>query len=259
VEKGASGHFLNKLKSQAVWTHDMKPIGKIVQLARYPVKSMRGEALAATKLTLQGVPEDRRYAFVQTASRSDFPWLTARQTPRLLRYKPAVDTERSGEVVVNVTTPNGAKWPVDSRELHQEIEQLSGRSLFLLRNNRGCFDTAQISIISRQTVRRIAAESGTDENPWRFRPNFLIDLSKGEAYEEVNWTGKILRLGDSARVAITKVDERCVIITLDPESTEASPDILHCVAQQHANIAGVYGAVLTAGEIRTGDPIWLET
>ncbi len=237
----------------------MNPIGKIAQLARYPVKSMRGEALSATRLTLQGVPEDRRYAFVQTASRTDFPWLTARQTPQLLRYKPAVETQSSGEVVVSVTTPSGAKWPVDSRELHQEIEQLAGRSLFLLRNNRGCYDTAQISIISRQTIHRIAAETGTEENPRRFRPNLLIDLSEGEPYEEVHWTGRVLLLGESARVAIIKPDERCKIITLDPDSAEANPDVLRCVAEQHGNVAGVYGAVITPGEIRTGDAIWLET
>ena len=80
----------------------MNPVAKILQLARYPVKSMRGESLPTTTLTLQGVPEDRRYAFVQAASRSAFPWLTARQIPDLLRYKPAVEAEEPGEVVVAV-------------------------------------------------------------------------------------------------------------------------------------------------------------
>jgi len=42
----------------------MQSVGVLRQLGRYPVKSMRGESLAATTLTLQGVPEDRRYAFV---------------------------------------------------------------------------------------------------------------------------------------------------------------------------------------------------
>ena len=68
----------------------MQSAGVIRQLRRYPVKSMRGEALPATTLTLQGVPEDRRYAFVQTSSRSDFPWLTAREFPELLCYGTSV-------------------------------------------------------------------------------------------------------------------------------------------------------------------------
>jgi len=219
---------------------------------------MRGEALPAATLTFQGVPEDRRYAFVQTASRTDFPWLTARQLPELLRYKPAVEEESSGEIVVTVTTPGGEKWPVDSEELRRELEARSGRTLFLLRNGRGSYDAAPISIISRQTTARIAEESGTAENPWRFRPNLLVDLHEGVAFEELNWVGRILRIGDSARVAIIKVDRRCVIITLDPDSGESRPSVLRCVAQQHEQCAGVYGTVLTPGEVRTGDPVWVE-
>ena len=69
----------------------MQSVGVIRQLGRYPVKSMRGEALPVTTLTLQGVPEDRRYAFVQAASRSSFPWLTARELPELLCYGTAVE------------------------------------------------------------------------------------------------------------------------------------------------------------------------
>jgi hypothetical protein len=237
----------------------MHPVGTVRQLARYPVKSMRGEALSAAALTLQGIPEDRRYAFVQAASRSDFPWLTARQLPELLLYKPAVEEETSGEIVVTVTTPSGAKWPVDSEELRREIEARSGRTLFLLRNKRGSYDTAPISIISRQTAARIAAESGTEENPWRFRPNLLVDLQDGGAFEEMSWVGRIIRVGDKARIAIIKVDERCVIITLDPESGESNPSIQRCVVQNHDNCAGVYGTVITPGEVRAGDPVWLET
>ncbi|MGO8819524.1 MAG: MOSC domain-containing protein [Terriglobia bacterium] len=234
------------------------PVAMVLELARYPVKSMRGEALSAATLTLQGIPEDRRYAFVQAASRSDFPWFTARQLPEMLCYKPAVEADSSGELAVTVTTPGGEKWPVDSDELRRELEERSSQPLFLLRNGRGSYDAAPISIISRQTVARIAEESTTEANPWRFRPNLVVDLQEGGAFEELNWVGRILRIGETARIPIIKVDKRCVIITLDPETAESSPGILRCVAQEHANCAGVYGTVLTAGEVRVGDRVWLE-
>ena len=233
--------------------------GIISQLARYPVKSMRGEALPTASLTFQGIPDDRRYAFVQTASRSDFPWLTARQFPELLRYRPVVEKEASGEVLVTVTTPTGEKWPVDGNDLRRELEQRSGRDLFLLRQDRGSYDAAPISIISRQTIARVAEESGTEDDFRRFRPNLVVDLSSGEPFDELNWVGQILRVGDTARVAILKVDQRCMIITLDPESTQSNPNVLRCVAEQHARCAGVYGTVLSPGEVRTGDAILLET
>lgn len=43
----------------------MQSVAVVRQIARYPVKSMKAELLQTTTLTLQGVPEDRRYAFVQ--------------------------------------------------------------------------------------------------------------------------------------------------------------------------------------------------
>jgi uncharacterized protein YcbX len=237
----------------------MDPVARIRQLARYPVKSMRGEALSSTTLTLQGLPDDRRYAFVQAASRSQFPWLTARELPELLRYIPAVEKDGTAEQAVTVTTPSGEKWPVDSEELRRAIETRSGRPVYLLRDHRGSYDVANISLISRQTIARIAEESGTEENPWRFRPNLLVELKGGGAFEELNWVGRVLRVGDTARIAITQVDERCMMITLDPETTQANPSVLRCVAQQHERRAGVYATVITRGEVRAGDPVWLET
>ena len=236
----------------------MKSVGQIIHLARYPVKSMRGEALSQAALTFQGIPEDRRYAFVQTASRSEFPWLTARQYAQLLRYTPVIEREASGENVVAVTTPEGQKWPVQSEELRREIAARSGRDLFLLRQDRGSYDAAPISIISRQTVARIAEESGTEENFRRFRPNIVLDLTEGEAFEELKWVGQVLRVGDTARVAITEADHRCVIVTLDPETTEADARVLHSVTHNHERCAGIYGTVITAGEVRVGDTVAIE-
>jgi uncharacterized protein len=236
----------------------VQSVGVIRQLARYPVKSMRGEALPSALLTLQGFEEDRRYAFVQAALRSSFPWLTARELPELLSYRTSVERAGSPEVSVTVATPGGKNWAVGSEELRKMLEARSGRSLFLLRDYRGLYDVAPVSLISQQTVSRIARESGTKEDAWRFRPNLLVDLTEAEAFDELKWVGRILRIGSTARIAITQVDKRCVMISLDPATGESSPDILKCVVQRHGQCAGIYATVLAAGEVRTGDPIFRE-
>jgi uncharacterized protein len=237
----------------------MQPVGVIKQLARFPVKSMAGESLPAASLTLQGVPEDRRYAFVQSSSRSAFPWLTARELPELLRYTPVVQQESAEAVSVTVRTPDGKIFPVTSAELREELESLSGRALFLLHDGRGSYDAAPVSLISRQTVMQIADESGTQAEPWRFRPNLLIELDGDSAFEEQKWVGRILRIGKVARIAVTENDQRCMMITLDPASARPSAAILRCVTQQHQQCAGVYGTVLHAGEVQPGDVVALET
>ena len=71
------------------------------------------------------------------------------------------------------------------------------------------------------------------------------------------WVGRILRVGHTARIAVTKVDKRCMIITLDPASGKADPGILRTVVQQHAQCAGVYAIVITPGDVRVGDSLEL--
>jgi uncharacterized protein len=236
----------------------MQRVGVIRTVARYPVKSMRGEAYGSLPLTLQGFEEDRRFAFVQGESRSAFPWLTAREMPELLRWQTSVEKPGTPDVAVTVATPAGERWPVASNEVRQAIEKRFGKSVYLLRDYRGSFDVANVSLISEQTVQRIGEESQTEANPWRFRPNLLVDLEGGAAFDELNWVGRVLRLGDKARISVTEVDKRCVTITLDPTNSEPAPQVLKCVVQQHNKCAGVYATVLTPGEVCTGDGINLE-
>jgi hypothetical protein len=209
-------------------------------------------------LTLQGFEEDRRFAFVQAESRSSFPWLTARELPELLQWQTSLEKPGTPEVNVTVTTPEGNRWSVASPELRQGLESRLGSPVFLLRDYRGSFDVANVSLISEQTVARIAEESGTEPNPWRFRPNLLLTLAGAAAFEELQWVGRVLRLGGEARVAVTEVDKRCMMIALDPATTESSPAVLKCVVQRHNRCAGIYATVLTAGEVRTGDDVVLE-
>lgn len=236
----------------------MNPVAVIRQIGRFPVKSMGGEFLAGAMLTLQGIMVDRRFAFVQTASRSSFPWFTARNMPEMVCYRTSVEGATPEEARVTVTAPDGKTFPVESDELRQELEKRSGRGLFLLHNYRGSFDTAPISLISRQTIVRISQESKIEEDSRRFRPNLVINLESGHAFDEMSWVGRIIRIGDTARIAIMKPDQRCMIITLDPESGKPSPAVLRYVVEQHKQYAGVYATVLIPGEVRVGDTVSLE-
>jgi uncharacterized protein len=66
-----------------------RQVGRIAGLWRYPVKSMRGEALTDADVSWFGVAGDRRWAFVRSdAPQSGFPWLTLRELPELRDYCP---------------------------------------------------------------------------------------------------------------------------------------------------------------------------
>jgi uncharacterized protein YcbX len=236
----------------------VRQVGTVRSIHRYPVKSMRGEALEQADLSLQGIPFDRQYAFVQAGSRSIFPWLTGRECPDLLRYQAAVQATPGSRPAVAVTTPSQQVLAADDEALLKELADRSGRSLFLLRDYRGSFDVAQVSLIGSATVEGIDAACEGAVEPARFRANFYVDTEEGQPFDEDGWVGRVIRIGETARVAVTERDARCAMITLDPRSGEPRTEVLTAVARLHDNTAGVYGVVLTAGPVRTGDPILLE-
>ncbi|MGD9893609.1 MAG: MOSC domain-containing protein [Dehalococcoidia bacterium] len=237
----------------------MNEVAVIRAIFRYPVKSMRGEELPEAELTLQGFPFDRQYAFVQANSRSIFPWLTGREYAGLLRYRARVEVSDAGRPDVVVVDPDGDTIAVHHDALRLALEERSGRPLFLLRDYRGSQDAAQVSLIGDASIAQIGAECGTPVEPSRFRANLYLETISGAPFEEDGWVGSILRIGDTARIAITEQDKRCAMITLHPETGEARTEVLTAVARNHNTMAGIYGSVLTPGPIRPGDAVRVES
>ena len=217
---------------------------------------MGGEQLAEAPVTLQGILGDRSYAFVQTESKSPFPWLTGRETASILNYSAQMTADSRG---VEVTTPGDQVLKADSDELLEELTALADRPLNRLANYRGSFDVAPVTLIARSTVKAIAEASDTPVDPLRFRMNFYVDTGGDAPFPENAWVGGVLRLGETVRVAVTERDKRCVMITLDHGTgVEGSPKILRATAELNDACAGVYGAVITPGTVREGDEVTFE-
>ena len=66
----------------------MAIIGKVESLWRYPVKSMRGEALNEAFVSYAGLYGDRLFAFRGAARPKGFPYLTGREQTTMLLYRP---------------------------------------------------------------------------------------------------------------------------------------------------------------------------
>jgi MOSC domain-containing protein len=234
----------------------MTQVGRITSAWRYPIKSMAGEQLQTAMVTLQGIAADRMYAFVQAESQSPFPWFTGREHHSLLRYEPVWSSDERPRL--SVRTPGGGDHAVASEELRRELEEAAGMPLFLLPNYRGSFDVAAISLMSHATVDRIAEASETPGEPGRFRMNFYIETSDGEAFGEDAWVGRTVRIGESVRVAVTEQDPRCAMVTIAPHGGDPMTPVLTAIAELNDAKAGVYGSVLTPGEVREGDAVVLE-
>jgi MOSC domain-containing protein len=257
----------------------MSIIGKVESLWRYPVKSMRGEELDGLFASFSGIYGDRLFAFTSSASPKGFPYFTAREQNRLLQYRPRFRypdkaarptnlTEADGmganpvwadpsELMVDVETPDGKKFPIDDPALmdmlRADVDQK--HQLTLRRSERALTDCRPVSIFSLQSARQLADETGTPIDKRRFRANVYVDLTSAQGFGENAFVGRSLRIGPKAVVTILERDPRCVMITLDPDTSERTPAVLKKVAQAHEGMAGVYGAVIVEGMLHKGDSV----
>jgi uncharacterized protein YcbX len=120
-------------------------------------------------------------------------------------------------------------------------------------------DCRPVSLFSVQTVRQLGKELALDLDKRRFRANIYIALEPpGEGFAENELVGRSLRLGDKVVVAITDRDPRCKMITLDPETTQANPEVMRHLAREYQGKAGLYGAVIVEGMVRANDDIALQ-
>ena len=68
--------------------------------------------------------------------------------------------------------------------------------------------------------------------------------NQDDPFYELSLVGKTLKIGDQLEVAIVERDPRCKMITLDPDTAEATPTLLRHLARNHGGNAGVFAAVL---------------
>ena len=231
-------------------------VGRVVGLWRYPVKSMAGEALTEVEVSWHGLAGDRRWAFVRDGVvGSGFPWLTIRQRADMSHYRPSlVEPARPDESAVVVGTPSGVSYDVADPALAAEL----GAGVRLIKQDRGVFDTLPLSLITTQTIGRLAALVGARLEVQRFRPNVVVEASDGEAFAEDAWVGRVLRIG-GLRMRVDKRDGRCVIVTIDPVTTERNPAVLRAIAQDRQGCLGVYGSTVEPGRIAVGDPVVIDS
>jgi uncharacterized protein YcbX len=230
-------------------------VGTVAELWRYPVKSMRGERLEAADVSWHGVEGDRRWAFVRPGlERSSFPWLTIRELPEMAHFVPALtDPGRPEESPAVVRTPEGEELDVTDPALAARL----GEGLRLMKQNRGIPDIAPLSLMTTATIAGLAEHVDARLDARRFRPNLLVEPSGDGSFPEDGWVGSVLRIGE-ARMRVDQRDKRCVMINVDPDTTERDPVVLRTVAQLRDACLGVYGTTVTPGRVAVGDPVVLE-
>lgn len=239
----------------------MIPIGRVRELARYPVKSMAGVATESAFLGWHGLEGDRRFAFRQMGDTSSFPWLSASRLPELLRYQPIDSSEDTAAPrFTHVRTPDGGTVELRDPALQREIAERFGGAVELMELRHGIFDEAAVSVITLATIAGIGREVGTDLDRRRMRANIVLETQEIEPFLEDGWVGGMLVFGEgesAPAVSITSRDLRCSMVNLDPDNAASDPRVMKAVVRLNGNNAGVYGTVVRTGTIHVGQTVSL--
>jgi uncharacterized protein YcbX len=249
----------------------MSETGRVTEIWRYPVKSMRGERLDAAEVGRDGVEGDRRFGVLDLERGSI---LSAKRAPGLFSCAATYDAG-----VVSVELPAGEVLG-PGHELDRALSELLGRTVTLARaedhphariqmaeratTTEGestewpapagtFFDGPPIHFLTTSTLNRFRAlYPEGDFDPRRFRANFVVDTGASEGFVEEGLIGHEVRIG-GVGLSVTKGCSRCVMTTLEQPGIAHDRGILRTIARENSNNLGVRAVVTAPGRVRVGD------
>ncbi|MBB2949084.1 hypothetical protein FB565_008889 [Actinoplanes lutulentus] len=222
----------------------------VIEIRRYPVKSMLGEELPAAEVGERGLAGDRLWAVRDP----DGKFGSGKNTRRFRRMPGLFDFRAaSGAPAPTVTLPDGRRFAADDPAGHRAIGAALGRTVSLAPEaSIPHYDEGPVSLITTASLRALAALTGDDIQALRFRANLLIDLL-GNRFAEDDWPGRTLRIGPDVVLRILRPLTRCVMIDMAQDAAAERNDLLKLLAGQHEMTFGVVAAVEQTGQVAIED------
>ena len=205
---------------------------------------MAGESLDSCAITGRGLDGDRRWAFIDQSPARAGKWFNIKQHAPLMTYH-----ARLVDGALDLVAPDGSSIVLDEA-LVRRFENESQRPIQLRELPGENFDAAQVLIVNLATVHAFALEAGMPIDPRRFRANLYVEGLEPE--EELRWLGRVIQAGD-AELEVVDRCERCKVITMDPDTTVATPELLRLLAERHDERLGMYCRVVRPGRVSVGD------
>jgi uncharacterized protein YcbX len=224
----------------------------VLELWRYPVKSLLGERLEAIEVEARGLQGDRRFAVTDRHGK-----IGSGKTTRRFRLLPGLFDLRArieGERAL-VTLPDGRELHVGDPRLDRFVSARYGDDLHLVEESSVSYhDAAPLHLLTTASLTWLQARLPASEvDRRRFRPNILLDVVGSELVED-GWVDKRFALG-GAVVRIRERAERCVMTTNSQDELPQDPAILAAVTKLNDVCLGVFATVEQPGTIRVGDEL----
>ncbi|MBV9269535.1 MAG: MOSC domain-containing protein [Candidatus Eremiobacteraeota bacterium] len=206
-------------------------VGTVAQIWRYPVKSLKGEALEKTHVSRAGLPHDRETALF--AERGHYA-----RTGKTYRGK-------EHNLLHTASRIEDARAFASERGVDVEIRSDAAQRFF---------DAKPVSLIVDRWIDEVSRALGETLDPLRWRPNFYVRATAGFELGEAELVGATLLVGSTVLHVVDTIG-RCVTTTYDIETGEQNDDVLTYVALKRANVMGIYCEVRAEGEVCVGDAV----
>jgi uncharacterized protein YcbX len=250
----------------------MPEVGRVLELWRYPVKSMLGERLTEAKLEADGLTGDRAFAVYDLENDAFASAKTIRQFGQLFLHAARLVDGGATEI----TFADGTVARSDADGFDDTLARALGRPVQLAsqaverarwytfhsatdRATRGerralgrFVDSSPVHILTTATLASLG--NGTPEDARRFRPNVIVDAGTGEGYPEDAWVGNTLTIGRASFEVLERC-ERCVMPSLAQRELPPDPGVRRRLLARTGDHAGVLARVLEPATIVPGDAL----
>ena len=272
----------------------MSLIGTIASLQTHPVKSMQGYSSDVVRVTTRGVEHDRALALIDQATGKVVSAKLPHRWGKMLECSARVSQDR-----IVIALPDGRELAADDDSAESALSELFGRrvrvrtwtapGLELDRESDihddgaettdqsieslvigqgapfgGFFDFAPVHLISSASLAAVSCDQDAEAaDPRRFRANMVI-ASSGSAFEENDWAGSRLAIGNNLVVEGIVATPRCAVPTLAQPGLSSKPRLTNAIGKINRlpifdmgdlPCLGVYVAVIHEGTIRIGDEV----
>ncbi|NYJ04338.1 MOSC domain-containing protein [Petropleomorpha daqingensis] len=224
---------------------------RVAALARYPVKSMRGEPCEALDLEPRGVVGDRSWA----AYCPDGGIGSGKTTRRFRRVDGLLDHRAVLRgAVPEIEFADGRWLRADDPAAAARLSDALGRPLALRpESDVRHHDESPVHVVTTAGLRALAALLGEPLDPERFRANVVLEVP-GTGFVEDAWIGRELLLGGDVVLRVDGGMPRCRMVDLAQADLPRDGRILKTLGTRPGVTFGLTASVLRGGTVHRGDP-----
>lgn len=228
-------------------------LGKIRQLWRYPVKSLRGETLQLAAVDKRGLIGDRLYALVNDQGKI----ASGKNTRRFFQLDGLFDlaSRREGDATF-IEFPDGRCIQCDDSGADDVVSDYFRTALQVKPEQTvSHLDDSPIHLVTTADLERLESRHGRPVDARRFRPNLIVDFDDDHAIQLRE--GVYMTLG-SAMLRIRSTTERCRMVTLAQDGLPGDKPLLKSIALNKAVDFGYYADVIQPGTFAVDDTVFVQ-